>query len=83
MRGKKAKRLRFEAYFVAFEKVADTTQTVAPQVMRDIPAHSLLKDTQTGTIIVPPTCGRFWYQLAKRGGQLGEVGQRSLKLLAS
>lgn len=83
MNGKKAKRLRLEAYFVAFERTQDTTQTVAPMVMRDIPARSLLKDTQTGSIIVPPTTGRFWYQHAKRGGQMGETRQRSLALLAS
>lgn len=93
MNGKQAKRLRRLAVSVAFSRIQDTSQTTAPGVVTDLPAHSLLKDQQTGTLIVPPTCGRFWYKQLKRFGlagygrnplgALGEVRERSLRLLES
>lgn len=93
MNGKKAKLLRRMAVSVAFARTSATSQTTAPGVVTDLPAHSLLRDSQTGTLIVPPHCGRFWYKHEKAiflawkrrsfVSSLGEVRQRSLKMLES
>lgn len=86
MRGKKAKQLRFSAGFMAHAHMAHSDQAKAPEVMGDWPVKYLLKDTATGTLMVPANAGRFYYRRSKGWAQgrspFGQLSDKASALLA-